>query len=98
YNVTKVMDFIFEFMNSKKSVTIISRPPALMAHLIISKTHRAATILDCPVSYSEEETDILFAVITNSQLNRLKRLIIANDHQPFVVMHDVNSVLGNYLI
>ena len=98
YIATKVMDFIIEGMNPKKAVTIISRQPDLMAHLINTKIHRGVTILDGHGYYSKEEKDILFVVINKSQLNRLKRLIKANDDQAFVVVHDVNSVLGNYLI
>ena len=55
-------------------------------------------MLDGRGYYSKEDKDVLFVVINKSQLNRLKRLIKANDDQAFVVVHDVNSVLGNYLI
>ncbi|QQD84978.1 YitT family protein [Jeotgalicoccus sp. ATCC 8456] len=98
YVATKVMDFIIEGMNPKKAVTIISQKPDAVANLINTKINRGVTILDGRGYYSKEDKDILFVVINKSQLNRLKRLIKANDDQAFVVVHDVNSVLGNYLI
>ncbi|MCK1976224.1 YitT family protein [Jeotgalicoccus huakuii] len=98
YVATKVMDFIIEGMNPKKAVTIISQKPDVVANLINTKINRGVTILDGRGYYSKEDKDILFVVINKSQLNRLKRLIKANDDQAFVVVHDVNSVLGNYLI
>lgn len=98
YIATKVMDFIIEGMNPKKAVTIISEHPDLLANLINTKIQRGVTMLDGRGYYSKKEKDILFVVINKSQLNRLKRLIKANDDQAFVVVHDVNSVLGNYLI
>ena len=98
YIATKVMDFIIEGMNPKKAVTIISQEPDLLANLINTKINRGVTMLDGRGYYSKEDKDVLFVVINKSQLNRLKRLIKANDDQSFVVVHDVNSVLGNYLI
>lgn len=98
YIATKVMDFIIEGMNPKKAVTIISQEPDLLANLINTKINRGVTMLDGRGYYSKEDKDVLFVVINKSQLNRLKRLIMANDDQAFVVVHDVNSVLGNYLI
>ena len=98
YIATKVMDFIIEGMNPKKAVTIISQEPDLLANLINTKINRGVTMLDGRGYYSKEDKDVLFVVINKSQLNRLKRLIKANDDQAFVVVHDVNSVLGNYLI
>ncbi|MFD2831488.1 YitT family protein [Corticicoccus populi] len=98
YVATKVMDFIIEGMNPKKAITIISEQPDTLGKLINTEIKRGVTIMDGRGFYSKEDKDILYVVINKNQLTRLKRLIKKQDENAFVVVHDVNSVLGNYFI
>ena len=98
YVATKVMDFIIEGMNPKKAITIISEKPEVLGKMINTEIRRGVTIMDGRGFYSKQDKDILYVVINKSQLTRLKRLIKRYDENAFVVVHDVNSVLGNYFI
>lgn len=98
YIATKVMDFIIEGMNPKKAITIITKKPEVLGELINTEIKRGVTIMDGRGFYSKEDKDILYVVINKNQLTRLKRLIKKQDENAFVVVHDVNSVLGNYFI
>lgn len=98
YVATKIMDFIIEGMNPKKAITIISEKPEVLGEMINTEIKRGVTIMDGRGFYSQEDKDILYVVINKSQLSRLKRAIKKHDENAFVVVHDVNSVLGNYFI
>lgn len=98
YIATKVMDFIIEGMNPKKAITIISNKPEMLGKMINTEIKRGVTIMDGKGFYSREDKDILYVIINRSQLTRLKRMIRKYDEDAFVVVHDVNSVLGNYFI
>lgn len=98
YIAVKVMDFIVEGMNPKKAVTIIADNPEALGTLINSEIGRGVTMLDGKGFYSKQEKDVLYVIINKSQLIRLKRLIRKYDENAFVVVHDVNSVLGGYFI
>ena len=98
YVATKVMDFIIEGMNPKKAITIISEKPEVLGKMVNTEIRRGVTIMDGRGFYSKRDKDILYVVINKSQLTRLKRLIKKYDENAFVVVHDVNSVLGNYFI
>ncbi len=98
YIATKVMDFIIEGMNPKKAITIISDHPERLGKMINSEIRRGVTIMNGRGFYTQEDKDILYVVINKNQLTRLKRLIKRYDEDAFVVVHDVNSVLGNYFI
>ncbi|MFC7284928.1 YitT family protein [Phocicoccus pinnipedialis] len=98
YIATKVMDFIIEGMNPKKAVTIISKRPEVLAKLITVDIERGVTILKGKGYYTQENKEVLYVVINKNQLSRLKRLIKNNDEEAFVIVHDVNDVLGNFLI
>lgn len=95
YIGTKVMDFVIEGLNPKKAVTIISKSPDRIAKMIDEDIGRGITILNGRGYFSKRDTDVLFAVISKTQLSRTKRLIRQIDEDAFVVVHDVRDVYGN---
>lgn len=95
FTAVKVMDFVIEGLNPKKAVTIVSSKPEALGTLINSEIGRGVTMLNGQGFYSREQFDILYVVINKSKLVRLKRLIKKYDENAFVVVNDVNSVLGN---
>ncbi|WP_374757666.1 YitT family protein [Staphylococcus sp. 17KM0847] len=95
YIGTKVMDFVIEGLNPKKAVTIISKSPDRIAKMIDEDIGRGITILNGRGYFSKRETDILYAVISKTQLSRTKRMIRKIDADAFVVVHDVRDVYGN---
>ncbi|HJE19088.1 MAG TPA: YitT family protein [Aliicoccus persicus] len=98
YIAMKTMDFIIEGMNPKKAITIITERPEELGSLISTEIKRGVTIMNGRGFYTKKEKDILYVVINRNQLTKLKRLIKREDENAFVVVHDVNSVLGNYFI
>ncbi|RIL94199.1 YitT family protein [Staphylococcus chromogenes] len=95
YIGTKVIDFVIEGLNPKKAVTIISKEPDRVAKMIDEDIGRGVTILNGRGYFSKQETDVLYAVISKTQLSRTKRLIRQRDKNAFVVVHDVRDVYGN---
>ncbi|UXR71944.1 MULTISPECIES: YitT family protein [unclassified Staphylococcus] len=95
YIGTKVMDFVIEGLNPKKAVTIISKSPDRIAKMIDEDIGRGITILNGRGYFSKRDTDVLYAVISKTQLSRTKRLIRQIDEDAFVVVHDVRDVYGN---
>ncbi|QPA24013.1 YitT family protein [Mammaliicoccus fleurettii] len=95
YIGTKVMDFVIEGLNPKKAVTIISKEPDRIAKMIDEDIGRGITILNGRGYFSKKETDVLYAVISKTQLSRTKRMIRKIDENAFVVVHDVRDVYGN---
>lgn len=98
YIAMETMDFIIEGMNPKKAITIITERPEELGSLINTEIKRGVTIMNGRGFYTKKEKDILYVVINRNQLTKLKRLIKREDENAFVVVHDVNSVLGNYFI
>lgn len=95
FTAVKVMDFVIEGLNPKKAITIVSSKPEALGTLINSEIGRGVTMVNGQGFYSREQFDILYVVINKSKLVRLKRLIKKYDENAFVVVNDVNSVLGN---
>ncbi|MCE3401161.1 YitT family protein, partial [Staphylococcus aureus] len=53
------------------------------------------TILNGHGYYTREEKDVLYVVISKTQVSKVKRLIKQIDKDAFLVIHDVRDVYGN---
>lgn len=95
YIGTKVMEFVIEGLNTKKAMTIISRRPNEVAKAIDQQVGRGLTILNGHGYYTREEKDVLYVVISKTQVSRAKRIIKNIDENAFLVIHDVRDVYGN---
>lgn len=76
-------------------MTIISSQPDEIAKVIDEQVGRGLTILNGRGYFSKQEKDILYVVITKTQVTRAKRLIRKIDSDAFLVIHDVRDVYGN---
>lgn len=95
YIGTKVMEFVIEGLNTKKAMTIISSRPNEVAKAIDQQVGRGLTILNGHGYYTREEKDVLYVVISKTQVFRAKRIIKNIDENAFLVIHDVRDVYGN---
>ena len=89
------MEFVIEGLNTKKAMTIISSKPDEVAKAIDEQVGRGLTILNGHGYYTREEKDVLYVVITKTQVSRAKKIIRSIDNQAFLVIHDVRDVYGN---
>lgn len=95
YIGTKVMEYVIEGLNTKKAMTIISSKPEVVAKAIDEQVGRGLTVLNGHGYYSREKKDVLYVVITKTQVSRAKRIIKKIDQNAFLVIHDVRDVYGN---
>ncbi|HDC5309347.1 TPA: YitT family protein [Staphylococcus aureus] len=95
YIGTKVMEYVIEGLNTKKAMTIISTSPDKLAKAIDEQIGRGLTILNGHGYYTREEKDVLYVVISKTQVSKAKRLIKQIDKDAFLVIHDVRDVYGN---
>ena len=94
YVMSKVLNFIIEGFNPKKSITIISKQHESIAAAIQEKVDRGITILDGKGYYSREAHQILYIVINRHQLINVQNIIYELDPKAFVIITDVQQVIG----
>lgn len=94
YIGTKVMEFTIEGVNPKKAVTIICDTPDQIAQQVNEKMGRGVTVLTGHGYYTKTQKDILYIVISNQEVVKLKRIVREVDHNAFVAIHDVRDVFG----
>ena len=92
------MAFVVEGFNPKKAVTVISEyNRQISSDIISSNRQRGSTLLSGKGAYQQNNTDVLYAVVSQSQIGTVKK-IVNYDESAFLVIHDVRDVLGNGFI
>ena len=93
--VEKCMAFAIEGFNPKKAITIISEYNGEISDQIHYETGRGSTLLNGVGGYERRQTNVLYVVVPQNQLARIKKIVNAHDSNAFLVIHDVRDVLGN---
>lgn len=90
----RVTAFIVEGLNPKKAVTIISEKNSLISNQINELTGRGATLFKATGSYEQKDMKVLYVVISQSQVTKVKKIVLSEDKNAFLAIHDVRDVLG----
>ena len=94
----RATSFVIEGFNPKKAVTIISEHNEQIADKINSFTGRGSTISPSKGGYSKNASGMLYVVVPQSQVTKIKNLVYLEDEKAFLVIHDVRDVLGSTFI
>lgn len=91
---SKTIDLVQEGFSLTRATFIISSKPDKIREGIISNLDRGVTILEGYGGYTGEEKDVLFCIISRSEVTKLKRMVYEIDPRAFVIIADVHEVLG----
>jgi uncharacterized membrane-anchored protein YitT (DUF2179 family) len=94
YIGTRVIDFIQEGAYSARGLLIISDSYDKIATCIHEEMGRGVTVLRGYGSYTKNEKNVLYCVISKREVVRLKNIITDIDPHAFVSSTVVNEVLG----
>ena len=91
---SKVINFILEGFNPRKAIMIISDKYNEIGQRIQTDLDRGITVLDGHGFYSKDKRQVLYVVISRQQLIPVQRIIHEYDPEAFVIITDVNQVIG----
>jgi len=91
---SKVINFILEGFNPRKAIMIISDKYDEIGQRIQMDLDRGITVLDGHGFYSKEKRQVLYVVVSRQQLMPVQRIIHEYDPEAFVIITDVNQVIG----
>lgn len=91
---TKTVDLVQEGQSYAKAAFIISDHSDKVGELILSQLERGATALAGKGVYTGTEREVLFVIVSRSEIRTLCRLVSEIDPKAFVVISDVHEVLG----
>jgi len=92
---TQIVDITAEGMPYTKGAYIITTKMDRIKFRILRELNRGITILKAEGGYSREPQDVLFVVVNRRQIATLRRLVKHEDPKAFMILMDVNDVMGD---
>lgn len=91
---SKVIDLVIQGWNTAKQLFIITDHAQAIAARITGELERGATLLSATGAYSGEARGMVFCVISNAEVARLKQLIAEVDPGAFITVSNVHEAMG----
>ncbi len=90
----KAAEMVSEGRSSFRQAFIISNAHEEIAEKIMREMDHGVTLLHGSGGYSGREKEILYCVINRGEVNTLKKLVAESDPKAFMIVGQVNEVLG----
>ncbi|MFC4617787.1 YitT family protein [Camelliibacillus cellulosilyticus] len=90
----RVIDFIQNGAYAASTAMIVSKENETIAEKIIKKLDRSVTLLPGKGGFTGQPVDVLYCVVSRSELFRLKSIIKSIDPHAFVSISESHDVLG----
>ena len=94
YVNSHVTDKVIAGFNKRKAVLIISEHADEIADGILDNVHRGVTFLHGQGAYTAHERDVIFAVVSLTQVAKVKLIAYNADPKAFMIIMSANEVLG----
>jgi uncharacterized membrane-anchored protein YitT (DUF2179 family) len=91
---SRAIDVVQEGISYARAFTIVSQKPDIIAAKVLETMDRGVTRIGASGEYTKEPREILYVVVTRSEVSTLKDLIYSIDPMAFVVVATVHEVLG----
>lgn len=90
----RVIDVVLEGAAYARQALIITQQPERMRRAIIERLDRSVTLLEAEGGYTSTTRTVLLSVVAQSEISLLKAIIREHDPDAFVIVGNVNEVLG----
>ena len=94
YAVSNMTDAVVYGSDHQKKALIITRKPEETAKALMERAGHGVTALHGTGMYTGEEREVLLCVIRRHEANQVKKMILEIDNTAFMMLSDVNEVLG----
>lgn len=91
---SKTIDFITKGAYAAKAFTIVTRNPEALTHQISDQLEHSVTLFLAKGGYSKEAKEVIYCIVYRHEIIRLQELVRSIDPDAFIVIHDVQEVLG----
>jgi len=91
---SKVIDFVIQEAYSAKGITVFSQNPSLLAEHIKAEMERGLTLYQAKGGYTGNAIEVIYCVVSRSEVHRFKGIVKQLDPTAFLIVHDVQEVLG----
>lgn len=94
YITSFVLDNVVKGIGQKKLVLIVTGKEAIVEDLIMKNLRRGVTCLYGEGAYTKEKRNVLYCIVSLSQLPELKKIVTTTDEKAFIAIVDASEVQG----
>ncbi len=91
---SKLIDFIQGGALAAKAFTIVSEQSAALAQAITDRIDRGVTLFPAKGAYSNRDKVVIYCIVYRHEMRKLIALVRNIDPRAFMIIHDVQDVLG----
>ena len=92
--IAKMIDVVLKGLDESYAVMIVTNHNEEVAEALLHRLGRGVTILHGAGGYSGEDREILSSVVTRLELGKLKEVILEEDPDAFVTIHQIHDIVG----
>ncbi|MDO4191637.1 MAG: YitT family protein [Bacteroidales bacterium] len=90
----KLVDVFMQGLSFNKAVFIVSNNYPEIGRQILSELHRGGTLLHGKGLFNGDEKEILYTVLDNRQISRLRSIVHSVDPAAFITIIDAQEIIG----
>lgn len=94
YLSSQITDKMVYGMDVQKSAMIITSRPEQVADAVMRELHRGCTGMDATGMYTGDKRTVLLCAVRRHETGTLKRLILQEDENAFMMISNINEVFG----
>lgn len=94
YVSSQITDKMVYGMDVQKNAMIITSRPREVADAIMQELHRGCTGMDATGMYTGDRRTVLLCAVRRHETGTLKRLILQEDENAFMMISNINEVFG----
>ncbi|MBR2078419.1 MAG: YitT family protein [Exiguobacterium sp.] len=87
---------IYKFFAAQKQCFIICQKADEINLVIKQNLKRGVTIMDATGGYSNDSKKMLYVVVQNNEIPRLRQIVSEIDSEAFITVSEIDSVVGNF--
>lgn len=92
--IAKMIDVVLKGLDESYAVMIVTNHNEEVAEALLHRLGRGVTILHGAGGYSGEDREIFYSVVTRLELGKLKEVILEEDPDAFVTIHQIHDIVG----
>lgn len=95
YVGSKTVDYIVEGFDRAKCAMIVTTKADELTCALSDSFHAGGTIVQATGGYSKEQKEIVYFIINQFQINKLKRMVHEIDESAFISLQEVSDIIRN---
>ncbi|MDI6727206.1 MAG: YitT family protein, partial [Smithellaceae bacterium] len=95
YVSSQIINLVVNGLSQRKAIMIVSPAWKRISQRIMEEIHRGLTVIHGQGGYSEKEQEVLYTVVTLTELALLKQIVRQEDANAFVVITETAEVMGH---